>query len=56
MPDFGGNSGGGGKKFAGVQRSSSRPRRKLGLRMGQSQQCDVLYACSVHMYQCINES
>jgi hypothetical protein len=32
------------------------PYRKLGLRMGQSQQCDICMYSSVHMYQCINES
>jgi hypothetical protein len=36
-PDFGGNSGGGGKNLGEVQQSSSRPHGKLGLRMAQSQ-------------------
>jgi hypothetical protein len=31
------------------------PHRKLGLRTRQNQRRDVPYACSVHMYQCINE-
>jgi hypothetical protein len=40
-----------------VQRSSSRPPWKVRAycRTGQSQRRDVQYACSVHMYQCINE-
>jgi hypothetical protein len=40
-PDFGGNSGGGGKNLGEVQRFSSRSHGKLGLRMGRSQRRDI---------------
>jgi hypothetical protein len=45
------------KNLGEVQQSGSRPPWKVraqSLRTGQSQR-DVQYACSVHMYQCINE-
>ena len=42
-PDFGGNSGEGGKNLGEVQQSTVAhdPHGKLGLRMGQSQRRDV---------------
>jgi hypothetical protein len=39
-PDFGGNSGGGGNKFR-CSGLAHDPHGKLGLRTGQSKQCDI---------------
>ena len=59
-PDFGGNSGGGGKRIRGGAASglAHDPHGKLGLRTDQIKVNDVTYACRVHMHvhQCINES
>ena len=38
-----------------VQRSRSRPHGKFVLTVERAKVNDVMYACSVHMYQCINE-
>jgi hypothetical protein len=53
-PDFGGNSGGGRKKFRGgaaVQFMTAMESQGL----ERAKVNNVTYACSVHMHHCINE-